>query len=276
MKKNKDILILGKGFIGTRIYENLDCSITSKHIYSYKDAESIYSEFSPRVIINCIGTTGKNNVDDCEKNIDRTLSSNTFIPLILAELAIRKNIKLVHISSGCIYHYNYKNQKPLSEIDLPDFFELFYSRTKIYSERALEILSKKFNILILRIRIPLDNKPHPKNILDKLIKYQKVIDASNSVTYLPDFIKALKYLIEIDAKGIYNVVNKGVLRYPELLDIYKKYVPDFKYQVIDFKKLNLVRTNLILSTEKLEKTGFKIRDIHEVLEECVRGYLSHS
>jgi len=124
--------------------------------------------------------------------------------------------------------------------------------------------------------VPLDNRPHPKNLLTKLIEYKRVIDIPNSVTYIPDFIRALKYLIQIDANGIYNIVNKNALKYPELLDIYKKYVPDFKYEIIDYRKLNIVRTNLILSTEKLEKAGFKVRDIYEVLEECVKDYLKYS
>ena len=71
------------------------------------------------------------------------------------------------------------------------------------------------------------------------------------------------------------MVNKGPLRYPKLMSIYKKYVPDFKYQVIDYKRLGLVRTNLILSTQKLEKTGFKTRNINEVMEECVKKYLKY-
>jgi len=83
----------------------------------------------------------------------------------------------------------------------------------------------------------------------------------------------LRYLIERNAVGIYNIVNKGALRYPELLEVYKKYAPGFSYRVIDYKQLNLVRTNLILSTEKLEQTGFKVRDIHDVLEECVKEYI---
>jgi hypothetical protein len=75
--------------------------------------------------------------------------------------------------------------------------------------------------------------------------------------------------------GIYNVVNKGALRYSELLDVYKKYVPRFEYEIIDYRKLKLIRTNLVLSTEKLERSGFKIRNIKEVLEECVQGYLKY-
>ena len=117
------------------------------------------------------------------------------------------------------------------------------------------------------------NAKHPKNILDKLLKYKKVIDISNSVTYIPDFVKAIKHLIKIDARGVYNVVNKGGLRYPDLMRAYQKYVPTFKLQRVTLKKLNLVRTNLILSTSKLEKSGFKVRNINSVLDECVKEYL---
>lgn len=269
------ILIFGSGFIGKRLQESIDSDLSERRINAFKDAEEEIARFNPKIIINCIGHTGKKNVDDCESERDKTLSSNTFVPLIMAEAALRNKIKLIHISSGCIYRYDYVRDNPIKEDKMPDFFELFYSRTKIYAERALEALSAKFGILIPRIRIPLDNRPHPRNIITKLINYKKIIDLPNSITYIPDFIQALKHLITIDARGIYNVVNKGALRYPELLGIYKKYVPGFKYEIIDFKQLNLVRTNLILSTEKLEKSGFKIREIHEVLEECVQDYLKY-
>jgi dTDP-4-dehydrorhamnose reductase len=267
-------LILGKGFIGERIREAFDCDISEQKIYSFPDAQRLINKSRPMIIINCIGHTGR-NVDDCELDIDKTLMANTFVPIILAEAALRNKIKLVHISSGCIYTFNYKKDKPIPEEKIPDFFDLFYSRTKIYSERALEVLCSKFNILIVRPRIPLDNRPHPKNLLTKLVNYKKVIDMSNSVTYIPDFIRALQHLIKINAKGIYNVVNKGALDYSLLMEIYKKYVPEFEYEVIDFKKLGLVRTNLVLSTRKLERTGFKIRNINEVLEECIKGYLKY-
>lgn len=271
--KNK-ILILGEGFIGSRLKEELPCEISDSKIYSYRDAQETIRRFNPKIIINCIGHIGA-NVDVCEKDVDKSLIANTFIPIILAELALRNNIRLIHISSGCIYHYDYSKNVPIDEDRTPNFFELFYSRTKIYADQALVTLSKKYPILIVRIRIPLDNRPHPRNILTKLINYKKIINIPNSITYIPDFIKALKHLIKIDAKGIYNVVNKGSLRYLELIQIYKKYVSSFNYEVVNFKELNLIRTNLILSTKKLEKSGFKVRDIHKVLEECVKSYLKY-
>lgn len=272
--KNR-ILVLGKGFIGTRLQEELGCALSDKKIYSFGDAEKEIKKFSPEIIINSIGHIGR-NVDDCELDKDKALISNAIVPLTLAEVALRNKIRLIHISSGCIYHYDYSGDRPIGENKIPDYFNLFYSRTKIYSEQPLKILSEKYPILIIRIRVPLDNRPSHKNILTKLIGYKNsIIDLPNSVTYIPDFIKALKHLIKINAGGIYNVVNKGGLRYPDLLDIYQKYVPGFKYRVVNYKDLMIDRTNLILSVRKLESSGFKMRGIREVLEECVKEYLKY-
>mgnify|MGYP001589940988 CR=1 FL=1 len=273
--KNK-ILIFGNGFIGKRLQESLDADISDKRISSFHDIKEEIASHKPKIIINCIGYTGIRNVDDCELDKNKTIFSNTFIPILMAEEALRNKIKLIHISSGCIYHYDYAEDKPIKEEKAQNFLDLYYSRTKIYAERSLEPLLPKANILIPRIRIPLDNRPHPRNILTKLINYKKIIDAPNSITYIPDFIQALKHLIKIDARGLYNVVNKGGLYYSELLDIYAKYVPNFKYKILDYKQLKLTRTNLILSTNKIERTGFNIRRVKEVLEECVRNYIKYS
>jgi dTDP-4-dehydrorhamnose reductase len=268
------ILIFGKGFIGSRLKEELGCAQSDRRIATFKDIEKEVARYNPKVIINCIGHTGAHNVDDCEKDQDLALQANTYVPLLLAEVALRRDIKLVHISSGCIYHYEYGKNAPIKEERVPDFFNLYYSRTKIYAERSLDVLSGRYNMLILRLRIPLDDRPHPRNILTKLIGFKQVINIPNSVTYLPDFMRAVRHLLAVDARGIYNVVNPGGLRYPELLAVYKKHVPVFNFNIIEFKKLRMDRTNLILSTRKLEKCGFHMRPIGEVLEECVKNYLS--
>lgn len=271
--KNK-VLIFGKGYIGTRLQEEFNCDMSERRIRSFGDAEKEIKKFKPKIIINAIGYIGR-NVDDCELDKNKALESNAFVPVILGEAALRYNLKLVHISSGCIYHFNYLKNKPVNEECLPDFLDLFYSRTKIYAERALEVLSKKYPVLIVRPRIPLDDRPAGRNLLTKLICSRKAIDLPNSVTYMPDFLKALDHLIMIDARGIYNVVNKGALIFSRLLEVYKKYNPDFQYKVIKFKELHSTRTNLILSTKKLEATGFRVRNINEVLEECVISYLKY-
>ena len=275
MVKNNDILIFGEGYIGSKLKDYLGCNSVEKKIGVYQDIQEEIDKYEPKIIINAIGYTGYPNVDDCENNVDATLMANTFIPIMFAEAAYRHNIRLVHISSGCIYHFDYKSDAPITETDEPDFYNLFYSRTKIYAEKSLNLKNQK-NTLILRIRIPLDNKPNPKNLIDKLVTYKKVIDIPNSVTYIPDLLKAIEHLITIKASGVYNIVNKGGLRYPKLLDIYKKYNPTFDYEVVALRDvLSTPRTNLIMSTKKLEKSGFTVRSIDDVLEECVKTYVKN-
>lgn len=274
---SKIILILGGGYIGKKLESALKAKLFSGRIQTYDDVEAIIKKYKPSVLVNCIGHTGKGNVDDCELVPDKTLSANTFVPILLAEAVFRHKIKLVHISSGCIFHYDYKKHNAIREERVPDYFELFYSRTKIYTEHVLMQLAqrKDTNILITRIRVPLDNVPHPKNLLTKLIKYRRVIDAPNSITYVPDYIKALKHLIKIDARGIYNTVAREALVYPDLMNAYKELQPDFKFEVIPLKKLKLTRTSLIMSTNKLEKTGFKVRSIKDIVKECVKNYVKY-
>lgn len=288
--KVKTILILGAGFLGNRIKDLLRDDIykvilSKARIYNLDDAERHIDKHKPDIVINCIGATGKGNVDDCENDTIRTLFLNSYIPLILAESCMRIGVKLVHISSGCIY-YGDKNELEdaledgIPETKPPDFFDLFYSRTKIYAEQALLPLCEDKNILILRIRIPLDCVPHPKNVLTKLIKYKKIIDIPNSVTYIPDFVKFLELAIEKDAKGIYNVVNRRECRYPDLMKAYSKRILNFEYEIIPYEKLNLVRTNLLLSTDKLsslrsKEEDFCMRDIDKVYDECIDTYCTH-
>jgi nucleoside-diphosphate-sugar epimerase len=199
---------------------------------------------------------------------DKVLLANSFVPLILAEACLRAGVKLVHIGTGCIFNFDYDKDKPIQEWGQDYFLKLFYSRSKIYSEAALQILSGDYNILVLRIGTP-DCASIP-GIYGQAIK-SGMVWIANSVSYIR-FFRAVAFE-KTGARGVYNVVNKGGLRYPDLMNIYRKYVPSYKFKMVSVKSLGLTRTNLILSTAKLEKSGFKIRHINSVLEECVKEYL---
>ena len=165
------ILILGKGFLGQRLQKELHCELSEeRQISSWDDALYYIQKYRPKVLINCIGFTGKRNVDDCELEPEATIRANTFVPLLLAEAALRNNVKLVHLSSGCIYHYE-TGARPITEAKVPDYFDLYYSRTKVYAEGALTNLARQYNILVVRLRIPLDDRPHPRHILTTFLKF---------------------------------------------------------------------------------------------------------
>lgn len=270
---NRRVLVFGNGFIGRRLQEAYGCSMSEIRIQTIDDIIGEIEKYKANVIINCIGYTGGENIDACDLSPHMALNANSYIPLLFAEACIRSEVKLVHISSGCIYHYDYETDIPITECRPPDFLDLYYSRTKIYAEQSLIPLVDKYGVLIARIRIPLDCIPHKRNLLTKLLTFEKVLDVPNSVTYIPDFIKALEYLIGIDASGIYNIVNHGGLRYPKLLDVYNKYIAHPYSVISSCNEIGKVRTNLLLSTRKLECAGVKVRDISNVLEECVNRYV---
>lgn len=268
------MIVFGNGFIGRRIAQSLGCDQSLTHGLTVEKAISEIEQAHASVVINAVASTGTTNCDECEDDKAASLEANVLVPIILAEACYRTGRKLVHISSGCIYKFDYTYDQPLSESRTPDFFDLFYSRTKIYAEYALRPFP---NILTIRLRTPLDDRPHRRNLLTKLLGFSRVIDMPNSVTYLPDMLEALQHLIGIDARGVYNLVCSGALCYPELLRVYERVSGSkLEYTIIRPEYLNLIRTNLLLSTDKLSSTGFKVRDIRDVLSECVEEYIRRS
>lgn len=264
-------LIIGNGWIGEKVCSALDGRLVRTEIHGIKDLLAWIDVSGTDVLVNCVGHTGGPNVDYCENDIDRTLMANSVMPMMAAEAAIRTRVKLVHLSSGCIYD---NHGWPYREEDPPNFFDLYYSRSKIYSELALSAVEARYGFLILRLRVPLDNKPHPKNILTKLVGYQKVIDEPQSVTYLPDFLEAMKTLIRQDTHGVFNVVNNGVLRYPALMEAYKKHHPEFEYSLTTLGGLGIKRTNVILDTRNIDAClPAPMRNINKILDECASEYV---
>jgi len=265
------ITVFGNGYIGSQIAKHLECDVVDTKIKSYKDMEKAFDGKKPDVIINAIGVTGTPNVDACEKDVDGTLLANSFVPIILAEYCHRNGIKFVHISSGCIFHHNYTKDEPIKDDDYPDYFDLFYSRTKIYSEMAIRQMCKENNWLILRIRIPLDTSNSKKNLMSKLLSFKTVIEIENSVTFIPDFLDAVEWLIEENHSGIYNVVH-GPLRYSELLKKYREKTGR-EFDMIPKSNLKTPRTNLVMSSEELENTGFIMLDKGAVISKAVNGHI---
>ena len=265
------ITVFGNGYIGSQIAKHLECDVVDTKIKSYKDMEKAFDGKKPDVIINAIGVTGTPNVDACEKDVDGTLLANSFVPIILAEYCHRNGIKFVHISSGCIFHHNYTKDEPIKDDDYPDYFDLFYSRTKIYSEMAIRQMCKENGWLILRIRIPFDGSKSERNLLSKLLSFKTVIEIKNSVTYIPDFLKALKWLIDGGENGIYNIVNDPIY-YSEILKCYREET-DREFNLMPKSELSMPRTNLIMSNEKIHDSGFDMLSSEDVIKKSVDEYI---
>ncbi len=269
----KVLIFGGKGYFGGQfrtLYPEALCP--EADIADPSAVDRALDREKPDIVINCAGKTGRPNVDWCEDHKMETLLSNVTGPLVLLEACMKRHLYLVQMSTGCIYEGD-NGGKGFSEEDPPNFFGSFYSKSKAWIDQIMQ----RFPVLQLRLRMPFDGVPHERNLITKLTRYSRVLDAENSLTYLPDFLNAAKILIGKRRTGTYNVVNPGTLSPFRVMELYREIVDPLH----TFTKLTLAelptavragRSNCILSTEKLEKEGIRMRPLEEAMQQALQGY----
>lgn len=288
------ILILGKnGYISKRFqkffdYKGIRYSVISVRNPSYleKIATCFYDE-PDDLIINCTGYTGKPNVDACEDNKSECLSLNSVYPERLAEIAKDMNIPLIHISSGCIYTDNYNiyngmREKAKNETDDPNFSFTqrncsWYSGTKALGE---SLVRKTWdNHYICRLRMPFNHIDEDKNYISKLLKYPKVWSSPNSLTNTDEFVQSCYNLYASGAEyGTYNMTNPYAITAKEVLELASEY--GIKKEIYEYfqtqeefdKVIKTPRSNCVLDTTKLEKTGCGMLPVRESLKKTFENW----
>lgn len=262
------VLIFGNGWLGGKLASKLEGTISRADITRRSEVEEELKRFSPRIVINAAGKTGRPNIDACESDPAGTFLVNTAGPILLAKECLSRGIFMAHLGSGCIYN----GEGPYTEDSPPNFFGSVYSRSKILSETAL----KDLPVLQIRIRMPFDGAPSPRNLITKLVGYRRVISVPNSLTCLDDLMKACVHLIEHRRTGIWNVVNPGVATHDQILGLYRAVVDqNYTFETMPLAELAKVtvagRSNCVLSTKKLEQE-IRIRPVEAALVDALRKY----
>jgi dTDP-4-dehydrorhamnose reductase len=279
-------LILGKnGYIAEAIIKelklrNLPYIAWSRSDVDYTNLEelkyNLYILGKDLHIINCAGYIGKPNVDACELAKADCIEGNVLLPAMLAQLCYEKKYQFTQISSGCIYG---GYEKHFTEKDAPNFdFQngSFYSGTKALAEKV--VLQNNPNSYIFRLRIPFDEYASSRNYLTKLLSYDTLLDAKNSLSHRADFAKYTMNLIEQKVPhGIYNITNKGSITTKDVVELIKKYnLSDKNFKFFDdlesfSKKTVAPRSNCVLDTAKIEEY-INIRTAQEAIEDALSKY----
>ncbi len=276
----KTLLFGSRGYLGEQFLRLFPEALAPRVDIADPEAVArVLDAQKPDIVINAAGRTGTPNVDWCEDHKMETLRSNVTGPLVLLEECGKRGIYWVHVSSGCIYQGDAGGQG-FTEDDPPNFSGSFYARTKAWSEQMLKEFTApsegKSGILILRLRMPFEGSDHPRNLLTKLRKYQRVLNVQNSLTFLPDFLEAAKALIERRRTGIYNVVNPGSISPYEIMVMYRQVVdPAHRVERLTLDDLPEVvkagRSNCILSGAKLEGEGIALQPVKEAVRAALEA-----
>ncbi len=266
-----NILLFGaRGYLGQQFLTAYpEAHTPSVDIADQKAIKEAFDGYKPAIVINCAGKTGRPNVDWCEDHKLETIRSNVTGPLLLLEECLKRNIYLVHLSSGCIYSGD-KKGRGFTEDDAPNFYGSFYARTKAWADQMM----RDFPVLTLRLRMPFDGSQSDRNLIMKLRKYARVLDTENSLTSLPDFLRVAKELIHRRATGVYNVVNDGVISPYRVMELYREIVdPSHSFERLTIDHLSDVvkadRSNCFLSTAKLKNEGLLMPPVEEAVRRAL-------
>lgn len=280
------VITLGGGFIARHLpYQVVSMRTGLNPYYTARTLE----DHKPDVVINCVGLTGRPNIDWCESSKEETTLVNTVFPIVLADACSERSIHLIQIGSGCIYDGKSPNIKEYNlgtrqhqiqdagwkEADFANP-QSYYSKTKYAADLAIGDLP---NTTVLRIRMPVSELDDPRNLLNKLCGYSQVIDTPNSMTFMPDLVRCIDWVIQKKLIGIYHVANSPPLDAAQVMTEYRKYIPSHQFQVISDKQLDQLtvakRSNCILNTDKLTATGFTFTDARQALQQCMPSYIEN-
>ncbi len=189
-----------------------------------------------------------------------------------------------HVSSGCIYTGSRPDGAGFREDDEPNFtFRRgpcsFYSGCKAL---GAEVLAGHPNPYLWRLRIPYDHINNPRNYLTKLIRYPKLLEATNSISHLHEFCAATFACWEKRVPfGTYNVTNPGQVTTHEVVELIRKSgvcQKDFQFFKDETEFMALAaktpRSNCTMDSSKLASVGIKMTEVHESVSQALRSWVS--
>ena len=191
------------------------------------------------------------------------------------------DIQLGHVSSGCIYSGRRVDGEPFTEEDVPNFSFVqnncsFYSGTKAIAEKIVSKWNKNY---IWRLRIPFEENNNSRNYISKMLKYDKLLQAENSISNKQEFVSAcIQTFTNKVPFGIYNVTNTGYITTDFLIEKLKMTIAkDKNFTLIDEEQLyknyaKTPRSNCVMSNSKLLETGIKMKTVDESIDYCLNNW----
>ena len=284
-----DFAILGStGYLGSHFVRGVEgkgwrsLGLSRKEVdYTKVDHLSAWlRENKPTSLINAAGYTGKPNVDACEKDKSECLFGNAVLPGRVREVCGDLGIKWGHVSSGCIYSGERPGGGGWKEEDEPNFcFRQppcsFYSGTKALGE---EVLEGDENSYVWRLRIPFNGESNRRNYLQKLLSYENLLEAENSISHMDEFVESCLKCFELELQpGIYNLTNQGSITTRQITNwMHEEGVTDKEFSFFqdetDFmdRAASTPRSNCVLDTTKAEQAGVGMRPTEEAARDSLR------
>lgn len=272
------IAILGTGYVASAYARQLlflgyHPMVLSRAWLDYTDLMALkefLGHYKPDFLINGAGYSGDTSVDDCEVHRTKTYQSHVTQAATIAKALHGTGIKLIHISSGCMFTGNLLG--PFLETEDPNHLAPWYTQCKWKAEQELSGYELRY---IFRIRMPFNHQWHPRNLLVKLCNHPRILDGFNSLTFLDEFCMRSWLLAGKSPPGAYNAAygtGIGILEVARMLhDAGLREAPVVEFPPDEFLKCGHVpRSQAILDPTKFEKAfGAAWGDPYSAIRWCI-------
>lgn len=283
-------LVGGNGYVGTAFQEFLQASGLPFHNVSRSELDyydrsrlSVFlKDLKPAFLINAAGFTGRPNVDACELQKTECLNGNAVLPGILREVCEDLALPWGHVSSGCIYTGEKPDGSGFTEEDEPNFSFRhnncsFYSGCKALGE---EVLHGAQDCYVWRLRIPFNEVDSPRNYLTKMMRYDRLLQARNSLSHLGQFVESCVACWTSQVEfGVYNLTNPGAVTTRDVVGMLKSLrFQDREFDFFDseeeFMKIaaKTPRSNCVLDSTKAVAAGLPLSPVEDVIEQSIRNW----
>lgn len=205
----KNLVVVGRGHVGRHLAEVLETDRIDT------DMDQIDDQMIEGRIVVC--AAGKTDLPWCEAHPLKAWEANVAAPYELAQRVLDLGGKYIHLSSGCVWDGPYldeEGKEPFQPLD-PVSPACFYSWTKAACDALLwQLVETQGPLTILRPRQVYSPHRSPRNLLQKLLGYEKLLDTANSMTSVDTIAKTIKILVEDERSPLWgetvNVYDKGV------------------------------------------------------------------
>ena len=228
------ILLLGlSSHVGLNLYyslcnkEKYDILALTRDINNFKKINNvkkfdenilieIFSEFAPNVVINCVSN---GDIDFCEKNEELSKYINIDLALKILKLCNSYNSKLISFSSSMVYdgsNSRYDEKSNFNPLNV-------YGKQKVYVDTKIREYIDKHIILrptTILTKKEIFQRHNPVSFINEKILNNEDIylvnDVKTNFIYVKDLIKVVKYFIENNIVGEFNISGDETLTRFEL------------------------------------------------------------
>ncbi len=239
-------------------------SIYELDILNFESLESIIKLHMPQFIINAIGIT-KQKINKIDK--DKCIAINTHFPHKLSNFCKRMSIKLIHLSTDCVFSGIKGNYNEDDIVDCNDLYGLTKSNGEIINLNNVITLRKS------TIGFELEKK---HGLLEWFLSskgevhgYKNAIFSGVTTLELSKIIENI-FLKNSDMYGLWHVSGNPINKYDLLNEINKKFkIDDIKINIDH----NIVYDRTLNGKKFFNHAKYKIPSWSEMLDDLYKNSL---